>query len=195
MSLRNRLALSGGVAAAIFGIALAVAPGLLAGLSLGETAVTLLGGVALVYAAIPLYGRRNTERRQAPTPDPEQVPTVAPPGEDVDRLLAVAGSTTPHSADRRHRLRKRLEEAAVAAVRRREDCGVDEARRQLAEGTWTDDPVAAAYFTDGPVRIDDADLPLRRRLRLRLSKGTRRARAARRVADEVAALTGPEAPR
>lgn len=195
MSLRGRLALGGGVAAAVLGLALAVDPALVPGLSPNEALVVVLGAVALLYAGIPLHRRRATERRQAAGPDPETETALEPPGEEYDRLLAAAGSTNPHTANRRHRLRRQLLEAAVAAVRRREDCSAEAAREMLAGGTWTNDPLAASYFTRGPIEVADADLPLPLRVRLRLSPGTRRAVAARRVADEVAALTEPEAPR
>lgn len=186
MTGRNRVALVGGVVAGVAGIALAAAPSLLA-LPVGEAAVGLLGVVALVYALMPLADRRGSERRQADAPTPEEVPTVDAPGDDVDRLLAVAGTTGPRTADRRHRLRERLTRAAVRSIRRHEDCSVETARETLATGEWTDDPVAASYFTDGPVATP-GDLPVADRVRLRLSKRARRTHAARRAADAVAAV-------
>lgn len=186
MTGRNRVALVGGVVAAVVGLAAAADPSLLA-LPVGEAAVGVLGAVALVYALMVLADRRASERRQATAPTPEEVPTVAPPGDDVDRLLAVAGTTGPRTADQRHRLRERLTRAAVRSIRRREDCGVEAAREALATGRWTGDHVAASYFTDGPVAAP-ADLPVAERVRLRLSRRARRAHAARRAADAVAAL-------
>lgn len=195
MSVRRRLALAGGVATAALGLALAVAPGLAAGHSVDEAVVVVVGVLALLYAGLPAYRRRVAERRQTGGPEPETSATPDPPGAELDRLLAAAGSTSPRTADRRHRLRRRLFEAATDAVRRREDCDLETARRMLAEGSWTDDPIAASYFAEGRIEVAGADLSLARRLQLRVSASARRAHAARRVADAVASLTGPEGER
>lgn len=184
---RHPVALTLGVAVAVVGIAAALAPSLLAPLPAAETLVGGVGAVAVVYALVTLSGRRGADRRQAPDPEPERRPTVRPPGDDLDRLLAVAGSTDAGSDDRRHRLRRQLRNAAVRSVRRREGCDVETARVAVETGSWTDDPVAASYFTDGPVELPEADLGLTDRLRYRVSERERRELAARRVADEVAA--------
>lgn len=195
MSLRHRLALGGGVVAAAYGLAVAVDPGLAGGTSVDDALVLVVGGLALLYAGVPAYRRRTTERRGAAGPDPEPAATPDPPGADLDRLLAAAGRTDPRTADRRHRLRRRLVEAATDAVRRHENCDAETARRMLTDGTWTDDPVAASYFADGPVDVSGADLSLPRRLRLRVSARARRAYATHRVAETIAALTDPGADR
>lgn len=189
MSVRRRLALGGGVAAAAVGLALAVQPSLLGGAGPDEWAVNVLGAVALLYAGILVYARRTGELETAAVPDPETPTTPPSAGDEMDALLAAAASTRLRATDRRHRLRRRLEQATTAALCRREDCDTETAREMLAEGAWTDDPVAASYFTDGPLEV--ADVPLSARFRLRLSTPSRRAYAVRRVADEMAALTDP----
>lgn len=191
MSLRGRVALHGGLLAAGVGLSLAVRPGLLDEPNVGEWAVSVLGGIALLYAGVPLYHRLAEDREHAPGPDPESTPDLPTPGEDVDDLLAAAAGVDPRTERHRLRLRRRLGDVAVDAVRRREGCDAETAREMIDAGTWTADPVAASYLDDGPVDVDDADDPLQERLRLRLSAPARRAYAARRVADEVADLTDP----
>lgn len=192
MSRRRTVVLWGAILAAAVGLALAVDPGLLAEPDVGEWAVALLGAVALAYALDPLYRRHRHERRVATGPEPETPPTPKTPGDGVDDLVTAAASGDPRADGRRRKLRVRLHEAAVAAVERRENCETDSAREMIESGAWTDDPVAASYFADGPVVVPDDEVPPGRRLRLRLSGPARRAFAARRVADEVAAMMDPE---
>lgn len=191
MSRRRRVALGGGILAAATGLALAVRPSLIAHPDPGEWAVSVLGAVALLYAGVPLYRRWKHEPVEPSGPDPETPVRFPTPGKEVDDMLAVAASIDPYTADRRRRLRRRLRDAAVDAVEQREGCDAETAREMVAAGTWTDDPIAASYLTDGPVTVADADEPLPKRFRLRLSAPSRRAYAARRLADEVAALTDP----
>lgn len=191
MSTRRRVALWGGFLAAAVGLALAVQPSLLAESDPGQWTVYLLGAIAMLYAGVPVYRRRKREHRVVAGPDPEAPAVPPPPGDEVDDMLAVAGSIDPRTADDRRRLRRRLRDAALASIRRREGCDADAAREMVEAGTWTDDPIAASYLSSGPVTISGAGLGLPERLRLRLSGPARRAYAAHRVADEVAALTDP----
>lgn len=191
MSLRRRLALSGGVVAAGVGLVLAFQPGLLAGLTLGESAILVVGSLALFYALLPLGIQRGSHRRQAPSPEPEAVPAGEPPGEDLDRLFEAARGDTVHDVERRTRLRRRIEAFAVMAVRKRDDCSEAAAREAIEAGTWTDDPVAAAYLADRDADVATG-LPLAERLRFLMSGASPEVRAARRTADEVAAITAPE---
>jgi hypothetical protein len=167
-------------------------PGLLGGLSVGETSVLAVGVVALFYALLPLGLQRGSHRRQAPSKNPEEVPAGSVPGDDVDRLFAGAEGSSVHHVDRRNELRRRLEESAVRAIRKRDDCSLAAAQEAIEEGTWTDDPIAASYFAD-PMSDVTNRLPMGRRLRFHLSGGSPEVRAARRVADEIADITETEA--
>lgn len=189
---RRPVAMALGVAVAAVGLAAVVQPSLLGRLPAADPLVGVLGLVALAFALATAGGSRRVQRRQAPDPEPEALPTVAPPGDDLDRLLAAADSGGARGDDRRHRLRRQLRDAAVRAVQRREGCDVETARAAVEEGTWTDDPVAASYFTDGPVEVPEGG-GLTDRLRYRVSEGERRALAARRVAEVVADMTEVEA--
>jgi len=188
VSRRRRAALAVGTTAAGVGLALVVRPGLAGGLGVGETAVLVLGALALAYAVLPVGQWRGTRRRAAPGDEPEVVPACDPPGDDVDRLFAAVDRGAIAELEARAKLRRRLEHSAARAVARRDDCSRDAAREALAAGTWTDDPVAAAYFAERQGDVAAA-LPAGRRLRFHLAPGSPRARAARRVVDEITAIT------
>lgn len=189
MTVRRRLALGGGVLAAALGLAGAVDPTLLAGASVGDWALPLLGASALLYAAVPLYQRHAGDDHRASVPAPEPPSSPGPPGAELDRLLSGAATVGRGSVRRRRRLKRRLRTVAVDAVRRRENCSLEAAREALERGEWTDDPVAASYFTDGPV--DLSGVSPARKVRLRFSPRARRRFGARRVAAAVLATTDP----
>lgn len=191
MSLRRRVALAGGVVAAGAGLLAALRPGLVAGLSLGQSGILVVGALALLYALLPLALQRGSHRRQAPSPEPESVPTGDPPGDDLERLFAAASRDTIHNVDRRNELRRRIEAAAIRAVRKRDDCSVAAAREAVESGTWTDDPVAATYLADPDGDVAH-ELPVGRRIRFHLAGSSPEVRAARRAADVIAAITEPE---
>lgn len=191
MSLRRRVVLVGGLLAAGVGIALAVQPSLPLALDLGDGTVSVLGVIALLYAGVPLYRRYANDRQPVRDPEPETTLSLPSPGEEVDEMLSVAAGVELTTAKQRLRLRRRLREAATAAIKQRQDCDTETASEMLEAGTWTDDVVAASFFTDGPVAVTPADVPLGEWIRLRLSAAARRAFAARRVADEIDATTHP----
>lgn len=191
MSLRRRIALSVGITAGAVGVGLALQPGLLGGLSVGEAGVLALGVAALLYALLPLALQHETHRRQAPPFEPGPVYEGEPPGGDLDRLFAKADGSRARSIDDRYRLRRRLETSAVRAVQKRDDCSEAAASEALEAGTWTDDPVAAQYFSDRDGDVA-AGLPPGRRVRFHLAAGSPGVRAARRVADEITAMTRTE---
>lgn len=99
-----------------------------------------VGAVALFASAFEAAGRRRS------SPD-EFGPTVRTPGDRVDAKLA---STAGDEAGARRNVRDRFEAAAVRVLVRERNCSPERAREMLAEGTWTDDPTAAAYFTGEP---------------------------------------------
>jgi len=95
------------------------------------------GAVALVASAFRAAGRRRSSSDGFDS-------AVRTPGDRVDARLA---STAGDEAGARREVRDRFEAAAVAALVRERRCSPERARELLAEGTWTDDQTAAAYFT------------------------------------------------
>ena len=79
---------------------------------------------------------------------PERVPTTPAPGRDLERIVDSRRPTSlPRS--RRLRLRDRMRETVVRTLVRAADCDEETAEAMIANGTWTDDPVAAEF-----VRVD-----------------------------------------
>jgi hypothetical protein len=126
-------------------VALAV-PSLTTSLPVDEDVVLLLGIVLLLGAFGEIQRRRGTELEYADTPETERVVDLPTPGDDVDRRLDRMTLTRFNELERQ-RLREDVREAALATIQRRDGCSREVAERALREGTWTDDPFAAAFFT------------------------------------------------
>ncbi|WP_440989053.1 DUF7269 family protein [Haloarchaeobius baliensis] len=124
-----------------------VAPGLVVGDAVAL--VVLVAGSLVAVALAVVFARQDTERTvdRATTPD-RAGPRV--PGRSADEQLAnVTAAGRVRGDDAREDVYERLTAVAVDTLVARYDCTPDEARRRLDEGTWTDDPVAAALFVEG----------------------------------------------
>lgn len=188
---RRSVGLGVGLAAAAAGLALVARPRLGAGLPLDEGLVAVVGLLSAGAGVGALYAWRRRTRSFGTPGAPEAVSTTGRPGtgfeEEAAQLAAATDRRTARS--RREGLERRLERAAVAALRHRTGEDATAARERLAAGTWTDDPAAAAYFADESAEVVGTDggeglFPE--------SPEERDARRARRAADAVAALTGVE---
>lgn len=147
-----------GVAAVGLAAVTALAPDLVAGLDVGAAfendylfVVPLgLAAVAVVLGALASRSIRGID--QATPPDPEGVPTADPAGAEFDRLVEGGWRSAVAAHRQRARLQQRLQETAIRTVTRVERCSRAAARRQVEAGTWTDDPVAAAYLAEDSER-------------------------------------------
>ncbi|MFB6154503.1 MAG: hypothetical protein ABEJ22_01320 [Haloferacaceae archaeon] len=151
------------------------------------TFVTLVGVLALVQGLRYGLGRRHTEFRAAETDDPELRYHVPVPGDDHDERFAVAGGWGYRARNRQRSVREDLHRVAVETVTIRENCAPEEAEARVAAGTWTADPVAAAFLGD-----DVPAPPLRDRLLAALSRDSSFVYRARRTVAAVAALQRPD---
>ena len=133
-----------------------------------------LGAAFVVLVALATRSIRGVD--QATPPDPERLPTAEAPGADVDRLVTGGLRAAPAALRRRDRLHARLREAAIRRVMRTEHCSRDAARRRLEAGTWTDDPIAAAFVaSEAADRLSArAYLAALRRFELPLQRRARR---------------------
>lgn len=179
-----------GLLAVVAGLTFAVRPRTAAGFGVGDVVVTAVGVTVFLYAGVVLVGRARTDRPTGSPVDPESLPDGPVPGDAFDDLLAVAGGSTAVAGERRRRLHRRIERAAIAAIRRHSDCTESEARERLDSGDWTDDPLAAVYFTDGVVPM--SEVSLRRRAHVTLTGTEPEILAAQRAAEEVATLASGE---
>lgn len=140
-----------GVVVAAAGLAMVVNPALAGAVPSSEQAIQLLGLLALLQGGRVLWHRYRSERRAGSVEQPPESPAVgSSPGADFDQLAAAAGevSTGRTLRSRRNRLRRRLRRAIVAGLEHSEALDRAEAVEAIEAGTWTDDPEAAALFTD-----------------------------------------------
>lgn len=179
----GRLLLALGLAALGLGLASIVAPDAV-GLDLNTAVVTLVGLLAVVEALRSIQSRRRADLDEATTPDPELPAAARAPGEQLESALE------PFLGDRRNyyrasRTREGLRAAATAVLREYEGLSGTEAEERIEDGSWTDDPYAAAFLGE------DAQGPSRQsRLRDLVRRESSRDRRIRRTVDAIAAVAG-----
>lgn len=112
--------------------------------------VVVLGVAGCLVAVSMLISGRSGNLAQTDTPNPEQPPTVPAVGEEFDQTVGSVRFALPVvGRSARRRVRERLRTAAIAATMRADGCRRETAERRVDEGTWTDDPAAAAFLSDG----------------------------------------------
>jgi len=134
--------------AAVVGLTLAFAPGVVAVVSLPEVMPVVLAGFAVLAGLYRAFMWLNREESSNQLPEPERGRPITVPGDDFDTLLASTPSVGTSSGDRRAlKVRDDLEDAAVAVLTRHRAYSEETARERLADGSWTDDDLAAEFFT------------------------------------------------
>ncbi|MWG36931.1 DUF7269 family protein [Halomarina oriensis] len=135
-----------GVVAVLVGLA---AAGGLVDVGLPALFVPLVGVVAVLIAAGAVRDSLSADDRPV-LPEPERRHAASVPGDEFDTLL---DSASLHGriggASDRDAIRDRLEQVAVDVLTRYDGDTPERARQRLAAGTWTDDPLAAAFFGEG----------------------------------------------
>lgn len=164
----RRLTVAVGVVAMAGGLAVLFVPGV-GGVLPGLLAVVLtvgVGAVALWLAASQLFESDGATVR---LPTPESRPTYRPAGAAFAGLLdavTLAGRRElgEDGETGRERLYERLHELAVAVLSRTDGWPPAAADERLADGSWTDDADAAAFFRESltPPVSRRAYLPWRR---------------------------------
>jgi hypothetical protein len=179
----NRGVLVVGVVATLFGIAVVVRRGLAASLSLDYLFVTLVGLLAVVQGVRLANARRGTDRYAADTGDPERRFSVPVPGDELADDLRGLGPLSPHGVEHRKRAREMLHDAAIETLVTQTDRSSEAAEAAVADGSWTDDPVAARFLSR-----DAPQVPLSTRFRGMASRESGFARGARRTVDALVAV-------
>lgn len=109
-------------------------------------ALGLVALVALAVGGVVALDRSAGGVRVYDLPDPTA--GVRVPGDEFDERLDAVSVRT--DADERAAIRDRIETAAVTVLVEREGLTRAAARERLAEGAWTDEPRARAFFTGRP---------------------------------------------
>lgn len=175
-----------GGGAALAGLAVAVEPSLARGVSATETMVAFVAAFALLAGATLVRRRLATERDRADLPERETTPDQPVPGDEFDAALRELSPRRDRANDAsRSQLRERLEAAALAVLSR-EGYSRDRAFDALDAGEWTDDPVAAAFFSAEGTAATADDRSLAERLRESVRGPTTFDERARRAALAIA---------
>lgn len=180
--LRDLLASLGAVGVGL-GILFVVQPGLAAVLPLPRLTLVVIALLAAVEGIRSVQTRRRTEIDGATPPDPEIGIDTDAPGDDFDTRIARLSSRRGWIGGDFDRVQSRLRTAAIGVVASRHGIPRREARDRVERGTWTDDPVAAAFL--GGENVDDP--PLGDRLKMMLGSTPRFQHYAFRTADAITA--------
>ena len=143
-----RPALAAGIAGVVLGFVAILDRGIAGAFDIDYLFVTFLGVLAGVVGVYYLSRRRGAARKLTAFDDPERRYRVAVPGDDIDRRLRTL-SLGPGFGDSQRRVRNRLREAAVKALVVHAGYDRSAAHDAIEDGTWTDDPIAASFLTEG----------------------------------------------
>jgi len=118
----------------------------------GELLLVAFFTVGTIVASLlsPFVLIDDLDRPREKSESPESIPSTPTPGDELDRLLGRRSLVSLPPA-RRRRLRTQFRETAVRTIVRTSDCSADAARTQLDRGSWTTDPVAAAFVRPSEV--------------------------------------------
>lgn len=150
MSRRRRFTLGLGVVLGTTGLAIMFVPSISVGVRVPSVIVASTAFLALVVTLYLVRVRFRNDRQSLTLPTPEGCTHIIA-GEAVDRQIgelsmdAHRGSGSPAASGD---LRTRMKRVARSVL----SLPDEQARRQLSEGTWTDDHRTAAVLTDSPLR-------------------------------------------
>lgn len=143
-----------GVVLIAVGFAMMFVPGLAGAFQANELYLSVIGLGFVLQTVRVVNGRRKRPYAQTETDDPEVSQELPAPGDEFDDLLQRAGRAR-HSGRERDTVRERLRAAAIAVVARADGVSREQAVARIEDGSWTDDPYAAAFFTG---RLEGASL-------------------------------------
>lgn len=145
---RRSVLLSVAIAAAVIGLAVAFFPDVVPATSLPGVLQTVIAAGAVLLGLARAYRWLRRDATQTEPPVRERSRPFAVPGDDFDALLGRTPRAGTSSGNRQAvKVRRDLESAAVDALVVYRGLSESEARAHLQEGTWTDDPLAAEFFT------------------------------------------------
>lgn len=135
-----------GVLAFIFGIGAAVDSGIASAIPLSVTVATVIGVAAAGLGVYMIWtGRPETVSTESDPPETPRERTAI--GADFERDLELLSGVGPEAIRRRRTVREDLEQTACGILATHAGMPEDHAAEALRQGTWTESPHAAAYFT------------------------------------------------
>jgi uncharacterized repeat protein (TIGR01451 family) len=178
----------GAVGALVAGVALLYTPEAAGSVPLSLVVLDVAALGALGLAAWVARRRLTADNGRTVIPDVEFPLATPTPGDETDDLIYRLTTLREGTIEYREEIRDRVEAVAVTVLSRRENCSPEQASTRLAEGSWTDDNRAAAFFGAGATgtrrsvvsqfvrRFRDVETAYERQLRA--------------VVDEIEALAG-----
>lgn len=145
--IRRLVLIACGTAAAVIGLALAALPGFRVGMALPEGVSFVVGLLAVVAGLYRARSFLRTDEDEFRFPDRERGRPVVVPGQEFDDLLSDVPRTRVAGDGRWLRVREELREAAVRVLVTYHGVAADEAESMIEDGTWTEDRLAAEFFT------------------------------------------------
>jgi len=138
-----------GLVVVVAGMAAVVGLDVVPGLPFGNGVVAGISVSAIVAGSTALIRRLFTTYETAATADVEYRESVTVPGANFDDTLAGAiHGLSRTRVDARRDVTNRLRNAAAAIYAQAERIPQSVARERIADGTWTDDPVAADFLAE-----------------------------------------------
>jgi hypothetical protein len=168
-----RLSAAVGVVLGVVSLVALVVPAVTTFLPASDELVVVFGGLLVLGGVREVWRRRHFEPGYAETPDTEEPVELPTPGDEFDRQVGLL-STVLYSANVRTAVREEVIEIAVQTLQRRFDDTESEARTALREGTWTEDPFAAATLEGSHTLVDPGTVPVRHLVRAPHAPGDRR---------------------
>jgi len=150
-----------GAALGLFGLAIVFGVGATV-LNVSVETTTIVAGFALLGALFTARQTVAVEGSRATPPDTEVKAELPVPGTGIDETLAEIDADPLERLDERDDIQARLETVAVTLFTDRFGVREPVARSALADGTWTDDEHAAAFFAGeypdwAPLRLQIRD--------------------------------------
>ena len=145
--------------------------------------LTGLGGLALLYTLSVALNRRRQGLDRVETPDVELTRAPDVPGTDLAETLEGFPGTGITDGDESRSVRHELGEVAAAVLTGYKGVDPDEASKQVAAGTWTDDETAASFLAEDELTVSQ---------RIRALFGRYQRHAKNRTVTAIAGLTGVE---
>lgn len=136
-----------GLLLVLAGIGVVLSPTIAGAIPLTEALLAPIAVIGLLLGAWRIRVRYRTNPRHVEVPVPE-VPFAMPtPGDDLDDLVYGYTERGEGTLEYPERIGERLRELAIAAIVDRENVTRDEAIDRLEAGSWTENTLAAAYFS------------------------------------------------
>lgn len=146
--MRRTLLLVAGVVLAVAGLALAQSPSIAPGVEAPDLAPTLVAVLAMLAGLVRARSWLGHDPSETTPVERERRSAVAVPGDEFDGRLRNTPAVGATAGDTRLlSVRQRLREAAVDVLESYQGYTEEEAQDALDAGTWTDDRIAAEFFT------------------------------------------------